>query len=206
MDNNYGVLRDRETINKTIEALGNNGINALVAENGEEAKKKVSELLPEGAEIMNMTSVTLETIGVAKEIVESSRFKSIQKQLATMDRKTQGDEMRKIRIGPDWAIGSVHAVTEDGKVIIASNTGSQLPAYAYGAGHIIWVVGAQKIVKDIEDGFKRIYNYVLPLESERANKAYNISTGSYVSKVLIVNKEIQAGRITIIIVNEVLGF
>ena len=97
----------------------------------------------------------------------------------------------------------MHAVTEDGKVIIASATGSQLPAYAYGSSHVIWVVGSQKIVKDLDEGMKRVYEYVLPLENERAKKAYG---GSSINKLLIFNKEGTAGRITMIIVKEKLGF
>ena len=93
----------------------------------------------------------------------------------------------------------------DGKVLIASNTGSQLPAYAYGASKVIWIVGTQKIVNDLEDGMKRIYEYTLPLESERAQKAYGVA-GSAVSKLLIVNQEVTPGRITIIFVPENIGY
>jgi acyl-CoA hydrolase len=114
-------------------------------------------------------------------------------------------EKRKLGNGPDYAVGSVHAVTEDGKILIASNTGSQLPAYAYGAGKVVWVVGTHKITKDLDAGMKRIYDYVLPLESVRANKAYGVP-GSFVSKLLIINKEVSPGSLIIIFVPEVLGF
>ena len=121
-----------------------------------------------------------------------------------MNRETQEREIRKLRGGPDIAAGSVHAVTEDGQVMIASNTGSQLGPYASGAGKIIWVVGAQKIVRDLDEGFRRIYEYDLPLEIEHMRQLYNMGTG--VNKVLIVNREIRPNRITMIIVKEKLGF
>ena len=113
--------------------------------------------------------------------------------------------MKKTGAAPEYCIGSVHAVTQDGKVFIASNTGSQLPSYAYGSANVIWVVGTQKIVKDFDEANERIYKYTLPLESERARKAYGVP-GSAVNKMLIVNKEVAPGRITIIFVNEKLGF
>jgi hypothetical protein len=175
-------------------------------ENGEAAKKKVLELVPKGAEVMAMTSVTLQTIGVTQAIDESGDYNSVRNQLNKLDRATQNLEMQKLGAAPEYALGSVHAVTEDGKVMIASNTGSQLPAYAYGSAHVIWVVGAQKIVKDLDAGFQRIYEHILPLESVRLNKQYNINTGSFVSKVLIVNREFIKGRVTMIIVKEPLGF
>lgn len=201
----WTILADDQTIQKTIDSLRKNGIEAVFVENGESAKKKVLEILPKGAEVMNMTSVTLETISVVKEINESGNFNSVRNKLNSMNRETQGQKMQKMAAAPLWALGSVHAVTEDGQVMVVSNSGSQLGAYAYGAAHVIWVVGTQKIVKNLDEGFKRIYEHSLPLEAERAKKAYGAS-GSNVSKVLIINKEVNPGRITLIFVKEVLGF
>ncbi len=204
-DNKWDQLASREVIDKAINSLTQNGITAVLVETNEDAKKKVIELLPGGAEAMNMTSVTLDSIGVSKEILESGRYNAVRNKLNTMDRKTQSIEMLKLGAAPEWAIGSVHAVTEDGHVFIASNTGSQLPAYVYGSAHVIWIVGAQKIVSNNENAMKRIYEYVLPLESERAHKAYGVE-GSHVSKLLMIDREVQPGRVAMIIVNEKLGF
>ena len=200
------TLADTQTVEKTIETLKSNNINAIFVENGEEAKKKALELIPEGAEIMTATSVTLDTIGLTKEINESGKYNAVKPKLFTMDRKTQDLEMNKLGAAAEWTIGSVHAVTQEGNVVIASQTGSQLASYVYGSKHLLWIVGTQKIVKDLDAAMKRIYSYTLPLEAERANKAYNITSGSAVNKLLIVNKEIKPQRITLIFVNEVLGF
>ncbi len=201
----WNRLASRSIVEKTMAALKNNGVDAYFAGNEGEASKKVLELLPQGAEIMTMSSITIDSIGISKEIQESDRFTSIRKKLTSMDRKTQGSEMQKMGAAPEWTIGSVHAVTEKGEIMIASQSGSQLPAYAYGAGHVIWVVGTQKIVKGLDAGFKRIYEHCLPLESERAKKVYGIPS-SAVNKILIINKEIRPNRITLIFVDKVLGF
>ncbi|OGG20184.1 hypothetical protein A3D03_00545 [Candidatus Gottesmanbacteria bacterium RIFCSPHIGHO2_02_FULL_40_13] len=153
---------------------------------------------------MNMSSVTLETLGLDKEINESGRYDAVKPKLAKMDRETQSIEMQKLGSAPVWAVGSVQAITESGQVIIASNTGSQLPAYAYGSAHVIWVVGTQKIVKNLDEGMKRIYDFVLPLETEHMQNLYKMN--SNVSKLLIINKEFIAGRLTVIFVKEKLGF
>ena len=200
----WDKLADKQTVEKTIEALKQNGIDGVFVENGGEAKEKVLSLVPKGADVMTQTSVTLETIGLAQEL-NSEQFNSVRNILNTMDRATQGREMQRLGAAPEYTVGSVHAVTLDGKALIASNSGSQLPAYVYGADHVIWVVGVQKIVTNQEEAMKRIYEYVLPLESERAKKAYGMP-GSNVSKLLIVSKEIRPGRITIVLVNEKLGY
>jgi LUD domain len=200
----FGQLATDKSIEKTKDALTKNGIDVFIVETGAEAKDKALQMIPQGAEIMNMSSVTVDSIGLAKEINESGKYNSVRKKFATMDRQTQGLEMQKLGAAPEWTIGSVHAVTEDGKIIIASQTGSQLPSYAFGSSHVVWIVGSQKIVKDQDEGAKRVYDYVLPLENERAMKAYG--KGSNVNKLLIINKEITPGRITMIIAKEKLGF
>lgn len=199
----WDKLADEQSLQKTVAALKSNGMEVFVVENREEAKRKVLEILPAGAEVMTMTSATLDTLGISKEIVESGRFNSVRKKLNAMDWKTQGAEMRKLGAASDWAVGSVHAVTEDGKVIVASATGSQLPAYAYGAGRVILVVGTNKIVNNMDEGIRRIYEHTLPLEDARARKAYGM--GSRVAKLLVFNNEMP-DRITLILVKAKLGF
>jgi len=200
----YGKLANEKAIQKTAHALRSNNFKVEVVENREEAKKKVLELIPHGAEVFTMTSQTLKDIGADKEINESGKYNAIRPKLFAMDRNTQAREMAKLGAAPDWVVASLHAVTEDGHMLIASNTGSQLSAEAYAGGKIVFVAGCQKIVKDTREGIKRIYEYCLPLEDERARKTYGMS--SAVNKILIINKEVMPERITVILVKEKLGF
>lgn len=193
-----------EKIARTSKALEANGIQTLIAENGAEAKRLFFELIPEGSEVFLGASVTLETLGIKDEIDQSGKYEALRPRMFAMDRSTQGREIRKLGGAPDYAAGSVQAVTEDGHVLIASNTGSQLGPYASGAGKVIWVVGSQKIVKDLNEGFRRIEEHVLPLEEEHMQQLYHVSTN--VNKLLIINREIRPNRVTMIIVKEELGF
>lgn len=202
--NKWGLPANEKIVKKTIVALKKNGIEAEAVKNGEAAKKRILEIIPEGSEVITMSSVTLDKIGISREINESGRYNAVKPKLNAMDRKTQGLEMQKLGAAPQYALGSVHAVTQDGKLLIASNTGSQLGAYAYGSQHVVWVVGTQKIVKDLDEGIKRIYDYVLPLESEKMKRLYNVP--SNVSKLLIFNKEISSSRVHLIFINKKLGY
>ena len=198
------MLATDEQIERTAKALEANGIAVRIAETGEEAKRMFFELVPDGSEVFLGASVTLERLGIKEVVDKSGRFDALRPRMFAMDRKTQAREIRKLGGTPDYAAGSVHAVTEDGHVMIVSNTGSQLGPYASGAGKVIWVVGAQKIVKDLDEGFRRIYEHVYPLEDVHMHQLYDVGTA--VSKVLIVNREIRPGRITMIIVKEELGY
>lgn len=201
----YSQLANEEIINNTKTALIANNLQVVIVENAEAAKNKVLEIVPEGAEVMTATSVTLTDTGIETALNDSGKYDSVKHKLSSMNRETQSGEMQKLGAAPEWIVGSVHAVTQDGKVVVASNTGSQLPGYTYGAQHVVWVVGTHKITKDLDDAMKRIYDYVLPLESERAIKAYGVE-GSNVSKLFILNKEVNPQRITLIFVKEKLGF
>jgi hypothetical protein len=200
----FETLASDEQITRTVKALEANGIRALVAENGAEAKRLFFELVPDGSEVFLGASITLEKTGIKEVIDQSGRFDAIRPKMFAMNRETQGREIRKLGGAPDYAAGSVHAVTEDGHVLIASNTGSQLGPYASGAGKVIWVVGAQKLVKDLDEGLRRVNEYVLPLEEVHMQELYKASTA--VSKLLIVNREVRPDRITMIIVKEQIGF
>ena len=201
----WNTLPDEATVQKTITSLKQNGITAFFVENEEAARKKILEIIPSNAEVMEMTSVTLDAIEIAKTLRETKEYLMIHDKLTNMDRKTQGKEMQQLGAAPQVALGSVHAITHDGIILIASNTGSQLPAYVYGAEKVIWVVGTQKIVKNIYEGMRRLEEYTLPLESERARKAYGVS-GSAINKLLIINKENIPERIIIVFVNKDLGY
>lgn len=203
--NKWDTLASDQIIEKTVQSLIANGMNALVIEKGDQAKRKVLEMLPHNAEVMTMTSFTLDTIGLTEAILNSTKHLSVRKQLMSLDPEKERKQMKKLGSVHEYVIGSVHAVTQEGQVLVASNSGSQLPAYSYGADHVIWVVGTQKIVQNVEAGIQRIYQHCLPLESERAKKAYGVA-GSFVSKLLVFYKEPLPERATLIFVKEKLGY
>ena len=191
-------------IERVAAALEANGFRAIVVESGEAAREVVLDLLPAGAEVFDSASRTLESLGIADEIARSDRHRAVRPQLMELYARGERDAMRKLGATPDVVVGSVHAVTEQGQLLIASGTGSQLGPYAYGAGAVIWVVGAQKLVRDLDEGLRRIDEYSYPLEDARARQVYG--KPSAVNKILIVNREGQPGRATVVLVNEPLGF
>ncbi len=202
----YSLPVNGQNLKRTIKALENNGFNVLVASSEDEAKEIALEVLPPGSEVMEHTSKTLNEIGLSDEIDNSGKFASLHKKAVTMDREKQGKEISQMRSVHDWSVGSFHAVTEDGKIMLASGSGSQIPGYAYGAKNVLFIAGTQKIVKNLDEGFDRIYNHSLPLESERMNKTYNTTVGSNVRRILILNSESNTARTTIIFIKKSIGF
>lgn len=204
LDSDFSELASDERIASAAAALERNGVRAVVVATGGEARSLVWSLLVEGAEVFNNTSRTLETIGVAEDIERSGRYQSLRLRLYQMDREMQQHEMRMLAAAPEYVVGSVHAVTEDGSLLIASASGSQLGPLVSGAEHVILVIGGQKIVADLDTGLRRIYEYCLPLEDERARRAYGVPSG--VNNILVINRVLAPGRVTAILVRERLGF
>ena len=202
----FGARASDETIERTAEALRAKGYAVHVAENGDEARKVIFDLLPEGAEVGQGASTTLEQIGVTPELEESGRYDAVRKRTRAMDRTTPEGlrAMRKLGVGPDWFVISAHAVTLDGTIVDVSNTGSQLAPLAFGAGEVIFAIGSQKIVPDLETAMRRIDEHTLPLENERMQGLHGVD--SEIKKILIIHKEFRRGRFTVVLIKEPVGF
>jgi YkgG family uncharacterized protein len=200
----WSALADDQTVEAVTASLDELGFSVFRAADASAAKELVVGLMPTGSQVHHGASQTLEDTGIIDEIENSGRFAPLRPLLWTLDRETQADEIRRLANAPDIMLGSVHAVTLTGSLLVASMSGSQLGPYVGGAGRVIFVVGTQKIVRDTDEGLRRIYEYCFPLEDARAQAAYGIR--SAVNKVLIINREVVPGRITVVLVDEVLGF
>jgi hypothetical protein len=200
----FGTVANDSRVTTATAALESNGISVFRAADAAEAKRIVLGLIPAGSQVHHGASETLDVTGIADEIEKSGRYEPLRPRIWSMDRKTQADEIRRLSSAPDVMLGSVHAVTETGSLLAASMGGSQLGPYVSGAGRVILVVGTQKIVSDIEEGLRRIDDYAFPLEDARAQATYGIH--SAVNKVVIINREITPGRISVVFVDEAIGF
>ncbi len=202
-DEQFAGLATSDQLDTTATALRAHGIDARIADTATEAADMALSLIPEGAEIHSGASETLNALHLNETIEESGRFDSIKPKLRSMDRSTQAREIRKLGAAPDVFINSAAAVTEDGKIVWASGSGSQLAPIANGAGRVILIIGAQKVVPDLATAFERIEHYAQPLEDVRMQETYGMR--SAVNKFLIVQGE-RPGRVTVILVREPLGF
>jgi acyl-CoA hydrolase len=193
---------NRAAIERAAAALRLRNFDARIVADAAEAREMVLALLPEGAEVGEGASITLDQIGVTEIVEKSGRYDAIRPRTRAMDRATQMREIRKLGAAPDVQINSVHALTEDGRMVIASGTGSQLGPIGFGAGKVVLVVGAQKIVPDLETAYRRVEEYSYPLEDAKMQELYGAR--SSVSKMLVLNSD-SPGRTTVILVAEPVG-
>jgi acyl-CoA hydrolase len=199
----FTTLPDESVLASAVTALEEHGFSVEVVDDLDSARQTVLARIPPGSSVMTNTSVTLAETGIADAVNDGGPYESARNKMFALDFATQAQEMKAIGGQPDYALGSVHAVTRDGTLVIASASGSQLASYAWGAANVIFVVGAQKLVPTLEAAHERIYQHSLVLEDARAIAAYG--QHSSVGKILEIHQELP-GRIHIVLVRQVVGF
>ena len=193
-----------QRLDRAATALRAHGFTAEILDDAASARSRISDLIPDGASVFTAASETLRRSGIDADINASGRYQALKPRVLAMDRATRADDIRRLTAVPDVVVGSVAALTETGSLVVASASGSQLPAYAGGAAHAIWIVGAQKVVPDLNTALRRVEDYALPLESARAQLAYG--RPSAINRLLILNAEPQPGRGTVLLLREAIGF
>ena len=199
----FTTLPDEQTLASAVTALEEHGFSVDIVDNLDAAREAVLARVPHGSSVMTNTSVTLDDTGIAGAINDGGPYESARNKMLALDFATQAQEMKAIGGQPDYALGSVHAITRDGTLVIASASGSQLASYAWGAASVIFVAGAQKLVPTLEAAHQRIYQHSLKLEDARAIAAYG--QHSSVGKILEIHQELP-GRIHIVLIRQVVGF
>jgi hypothetical protein len=199
----FTSLPDERPLASTVTALEEHGFSVEVVDDLGAARQAVLARIPHGSSVMTNTSVTLQETGIAHAINDGGPYDSARVKMAGLDYATQRQQIMAISGQPDYALGSVHAVTHDGALLIASASGSQLAAYSWGAANVSFVVGAQKLVPTLEAARDRIYSHGLVLEDGRAIAAYG--QHSSVGKLLEIHSELP-GRIHIVLIRQVVGF
>ena len=193
-----------ERLERAAAALTAHGFTVEILDDVAAARTRVKDLIPEGASVFTGASETLRLSGIDADINASGRYRAVKPRVLAMDRTTSADDIRLLLAGPDVVVGSVAALTETGSLVVASGTGSQLPAYAGGAARAIWIVGAQKVVPDLNTALRRVEEHCLPLESARTQVAYG--SPSAVNRLLILNAELRPGRGTVLLLRKAIGF
>jgi L-lactate utilization protein LutB len=204
---NYKTIPTKDIVEKTMNSLKENGHLPEFFETKEEALERIKELIPKGVSVMNGGSRTLEDIGFIEYLKGNTHgWNNLHAEILAEKDVAKQNLLRKQSVLSDFYLGSAHAVTENGEILIASNSGSQLPHIVFTSENLIFVVGVQKITPTLSEAFNRLEKHVIPLENTRMQEVAGVDT--YPSKIVILNREPEfMGRKSyILFVNEELGF
>jgi hypothetical protein len=193
-----------QRLERAASALTEHGFTVEILDDAAAARTRIKDLIPAGASVFTGASETLRLSGIEEDINASGHYDAIRSRGQAMDRTTQLAEIWRLMSTPDVIVGSVHAVTETGSLVIASASGSQLPGYAGGSLRAIWVVGSQKVVPDLSTALRRVEDHCLPLENARAMTVYG--QPSALNRMLVLNAEPEPGRGVVLLLREAIGF
>ena len=198
-------------------ALASRGIELVHAADGREALRLVLERIPKGATVMNGGSATLEDIGLL-EALGSGGYKWLRPAIAATHEREERTRRRRQAVTADWLVGGVNAITMSGEIVNVDGSGNRLAGYAFGAGKVILVAGVNKVVPDLTAALDRIRNTAAVQECRKLEKSTPCAiTGRcdndacrgperQCGKILIIENEKIAGRITLVLIGEALGF
>ena len=204
---NYETIPSKEIVEKTVAALKERNIEVLILDTKEQALEKIKALIPKGASVMNGSSTTLEQIGFVDYLKSGAHgWSNLHEAILSEKDPAKQSGLRKQAVLSDYYLGSVHALSETGEFVVASNTGSQLPHIVFTSSNLIFVVGTQKIVPTLADAMRRLEDYVVPLEDKHMKELYGM--GTMLSKIVIFKYEnpMMGRKVTVILVQEKLGF
>ncbi len=203
----YDVIASAEVVSRTEEALKANGFLAETVATGAEALEKIKEIINKDSSVMNGSSRTLDEMGFVDYLKKGGHgWNNLHEGILKEVDPAKQTILRKQSALSDFYLGSVHALTETGELIIASNTGSQLPHIVFTSPNVIFVVGTQKIVPNFAEAITRLEDYVFPLEDKRIMGLYG--SHSMISKVVTLRREnpMMGRKVHVILVNEKLGY
>lgn len=203
----FNKLPTSDTVQKTVKAVMARGINVILVNNKTEALTQLKQLIPAGAPVITASSQTLTEIGLDDIFISGEHpWKNLKTEILAEKDPIKQTILRKQATLSDYYLGSVNAIAESGEIVFGSATGSQLPAYAFSSSHVIWVAGTQKITVNLEEAIRRVREYVTPLVDEQIKRMGG--PGTTMGKLMIFEREVPflKRQITLILVNEVLGF
>jgi hypothetical protein len=203
----YATLPPRATVEKVVANLKDRNIEATIVETKEDALAQIKEWIPKGASVMNGASATLGEIGFIDYLKSDAHgWNNLHAAIVAETDPAKQAALRKQSVLSDYYLGSVHALSESGELVIASNTGSQLPHIVFTSQNLIFVVSTQKITPTLADAQKRLVEHVVPLEDKRMMGVYGV--GTHISKELIFHWEnpMMGRKVRVLFVNEKLGF
>ena len=195
---------------KVIKGLESRNMSGYYAETREDALKIALELIPKGS------SVTMGGAMSAHEIGLVEALKGPDYNFMDRDKATDKRAAMLAAYDADFFLSSANAMTEDGIMINVDGNANRVSAIAQGPKKVIFIVGMNKITKDVDSAMKRARNVAAPINAQRFGLSTPCTaTGSCMDckspdticcQILITRYSKHKDRIYVILVNDNLGF
>jgi hypothetical protein len=201
----WNQLPPDNEVAQTVEAIMQRGIAVVRAKNGKIALGILKDLIPPEAEVMHGSSTTLVEIGYDEYVhSDESRWNDLHRAIVAENDEEKRRDLRRKSVTADYFISGANAIAQSGEIVACDKVGSRVGAWPYAATHLILVSGTNKIAPTLDHALLRVWEYAYPLENARAKRAYGVP--SEIGKCVILAHEEIEGRVTLILIDESLGY
>jgi L-lactate utilization protein LutB len=197
--------------------LPRRGIEVVRAETKDAAREAVLGLIPPGATVMAGSSLTLDAIGLTDRL-KGGPYRYLREDVRSIDDPDRRYELRRQSVVADYFLGGINALAATGEILNIDSSGSRVAGYAYGGRKVIMVCGLNKVVPTLADALDRIRTVAAVQEARRVGRTPPCTHDGVChnyecyppqrqcGKILIIEKENVPGRITVVLVEESLGY
>lgn len=221
--NEYVLSSLDKKLRRTAENLKKNNIDAYIADDCEEAVNIAESLMNEGDTISCGGSVSLAESGVL-DLMKSGKYNFLDRSKAP-DRDAV-EQLYRDTFSADVFLTSANAVTENGELYNVDGNSNRVAAICFGPKSVIFIVGYNKVVRNIDEAISRVKCQAAPPNAERLNcgtpcsqtgecvslrAGGDMPSGCHVDGRICCNYVVSAhqrkkGRMKVILVKEQLGF
>lgn len=195
---------------KVIKGLASRNMKGFYARSKAEALQTALSLIPAGSSVTMGGSVSAREIGLV-DALKLGDYNFIDRDMS--------DDKRAAALAAydvDVFLSSCNAMTEDGVLVNIDGNANRVSAIAFGPRKVIFIVGMNKVCKDVDGAMKRARNVAAPVNAQRFGLNTPCSlTGSCMDcksadticcQFLVTRYSRHADRIYVILVNDNLGF
>ncbi|MBR4930355.1 MAG: lactate utilization protein [Bacteroidaceae bacterium] len=203
-----------ELLAKTIiKNLQRRHIEGFYCPSGEEAVKKVSELIADGSSVTWGGTMTVRDLGIPEHLKGRGTLEIIDRDLAETLEERQAMYLR--AFSADVYLSSANAISEDGVIVNIDGAGNRVAAITWGPKKVIFVIGLNKVTQTVEAALSRARGTASPINSARFDiktpcKAdgvcHNCNSPECICNYVHFLRNSPKGRHTVILVGENLGY
>lgn len=199
--------------NNVIKGLEKRNMQGFYAPTKEEAVKTVLSLISENSTVSWGGSMTINDLNLLDEL-EKLNLNLLDRAKCTTSEETK--DIYHKALSSDYYIMSSNAITDDGILMNIDGNGNRVAALIYGPENVVVIVGINKVVSDVDAGYKRIKNVACPQNTLRLGKSTPctktgkcsdcFSPDCICSQIVITRRSSIKNRIKVVIVGENLGY
>ena len=205
--------RNAKLAERMIKNLNRRNIEAFYCPSGEEAVKKVSELIADGSTVTWGGTATVRSLGIPETLKSRGTLEVLDRDQVETPEEKQAVYLRAFTA--DVYLTSANAISEDGVIVNIDGNGNRVAAITWGPKKVIFVIGLNKVAQTVEAALSRARSTASPINAARFDiktpcqadgVCHNCNSPESICNYVHFLRNSPKGRHTVVLVGENLGY